>query len=437
MRLLSAALAAVTTATGAVWVVAIAAAAQQGHDQAAPAASPWPKAHADARNTGRGIGRGAIGRVKWVFDTGQPVQSTPVIGADGAVYAGCWDRKAYSLDARTGTKRWEFPCIGRIMGSPALSVDGTVYFASNEGRVHALDAAVGDARWAFTCFSAVPNMEEQLKREGPGPDPNRPGYNPSGYCSIHGSPAVGRDGTVYIGITAGGAGMAAINGRTGATRWERRDGGATQSCPGLMADGTIVESHNDLRLLNAGTGDVVWDIPLPQANGEDPVTSGGSSSTPVIGDDGTIYFGRADLKQTGQFFAIDPRTRRIRWQLRGGNSYGVPALGRDGTVYVGRGSRSDPALCTFYALDGKTGRVRWERQLGAHLFTAPAIAGDGTVYIGNQDWIGRRDGHVYALDGVTGEVRWKVEVRGTPSSPSIGADGTLYVGCGTGVVAIE
>src|SRR5579863_701049 len=122
-----AALAALTA--GVNWAVAHPPAAGQRPEPTAAGRSPWPKANADAQNTGRGYGRAAAGHVKWVFRNGSGIPSSPIAGPDGMVYACGWDRKTYALDGRTGVKRWEFASMGRIMGSPALSADGAVVYA--------------------------------------------------------------------------------------------------------------------------------------------------------------------------------------------------------------------------------------------------------------------------------------------------------------------
>src|SRR5690606_35630142 len=39
--------------------------------------------------------------VKWSFETGDKIYSTPAIGSDGTIYFGSYDGEVYALDSRT------------------------------------------------------------------------------------------------------------------------------------------------------------------------------------------------------------------------------------------------------------------------------------------------------------------------------------------------
>jgi len=70
----------------------------------------------------------------------------------------------------------------------------------------------------------------------------------------------------------------------------------------------------------------------------------------------------------------------------------------------------------------KPGTVLWEFETG-HQAGGPSIGNDGTVYVGSVDK------KVYALDGQTGVKKWEFETGGMViSSPVIGPDNTVYVG---------
>ena len=57
------------------------------------------------------------------------------------------------------------------------------------------------------------------------------------------------------------------------------------------------------------------------------------------------------------------------------------------------------------------------------MVSSPTIGMDGTVYIGSFDY------KVYALDGRSGAKRWEFATQEKVfSCPTIGQDGTLYVG---------
>ncbi|MCL5283938.1 MAG: PQQ-binding-like beta-propeller repeat protein, partial [Armatimonadetes bacterium] len=133
--------------------------------------SPWPMFHGDAQRTGRGIGRGAVGRLKWRFETGDRVCSSPAIGADGTIYVGSWDYNLYALDGRAGQLKWRFKTGNRVYSSPAVGADGTIYVGSWDYNLYALDGRAGQLKWKY----------------------------PTGNWVYSSSAAIGADGTVYVG----------------------------------------------------------------------------------------------------------------------------------------------------------------------------------------------------------------------------------------------
>src|SRR5208282_2247809 len=90
------------------------------------------------------------------------------------------------------------------------------------------------------------------------------------------------------------------------------------------------------------------------------------------------------------------------------------------------------------ALDPATGAQKWIFNMPAGNLpsgwfphssdagnAAPAIALDGTVYVGNGTGL-------YALDGATGTQKWLFSSANVSSSPAIGGDGTVFFGCDDG-----
>ena len=379
--------------------------------------SAWPKFRGDARNTGRSSGSGATGIKKWEFATGGPIGSSPAIGVDGTVYSGSY-YKLYAIDGSTGVKKWEFTTGGAIYTSPAIGLDGTVYIGSNysepytaeDAKLYALDGSTGAKKWEF--------ITGRL---------------------IFASPAIGIDGTVYIssrtyiGNYFQGTGgfyykLYALDGSTGVKKWEFIAGDDIGSCPAIGADGTVYIGSADRKFyaLDGSTGVKKWEF----------ATGGQISYSPTIGADGTVYFGSGD----GNFYALDGSTGVKKWNFDfNGNDWPVsdPAIGLDGTVYVVITIAGTPTS-NLYALDGTTGVPKWklfiERNAGS-----PAIGADNTVYIGvGASGSFTNDSKVYALDGSTGVKKWEFALMGLQaSSPAIGSDGTVYVGSGYKLYAIR
>ena len=222
--------------------------------------------------------------------------------------------------------------------------------------------------------------------------------------AVHTVPALGTDGTVYVGCVDGK--VYALEGATGRKRWDFATGGLVLSAPALGADGTVYVGSGDRKLyaLAGATGAKLWEF----------ATGDMVQSAPALAPDGTVYVGSFD----GKLYALDGATGAERWRFATGDGvYSSPALGPDQTVYVGSLDRK------VYALNGATGAKRWEFATQDRVFSSPMLGPDGTVYIGSDD------GRVYALDGATGAKRWEFATGGNISaSPGIGADGAVYVG---------
>ena len=220
---------------------------------------------------------------------------------------------------------------------------------------------------------------------------------------VFSSLAIGADGTVYVGSED--SKVYALNGKTGTKKWEFVTGGVYSS-PAIGTDGTVYIGSwdNKVYALNGRTGAKRWEF----------VTGDELCSSPAIGADGTVYVGSYDKK----VYALNGKTGAKLWEFVTGSCVpSSPAIGADGTVYIG--SRD----FKVYALDGKTGAKKWEFVTGSCVDSSPAIGADGTVYVGSYDK------KVYALDGKTGAKKWEFETgERVASSPAIGADGTVYVG---------
>ncbi|MCE5250441.1 PQQ-binding-like beta-propeller repeat protein, partial [bacterium] len=80
--------------------------------------------------------------------------------------------------------------------------------------------------------------------------------------------------------------------------------------------------------------------------------------------------------------------------------------------HTGRGIASVAASST----------LKWKFQTGREIYSAPTIGVDGTVYVGSNDT------YLYAVKP-DGMLKWKFQTGGDiASSPAIGADGTVYAG---------
>ena len=280
-----------------------------------------------------------------------------------------------------------------------------------------------------------------------GPQASTLQWAPDLGSGIKSSPAIGADGTIYVGNRSRELLAVAPD---GTIRWSFTTGGDIDSSPALGADGRIYVGSDDDKLyaLEADTGSFVW----AYETGDD------IDSSPVIGADGTIYVGSDDHR----VYAIAP-SGSLRWSYWTGNDVdSSPALGPDGTVYIGS---DDDHLYALRPDEGLTAseRLRWRVDLDRDVDTVPLVAPDGFIYVGSDsdrlykvdavtgtvEWtfkadddvdssaallpdgsvvFGDDDGNVWAL-APDKTVRWSRDLGlQVDSSPTVGADGTIYVG---------
>ena len=113
----------------------------------------WPMFRHDPAHTAEGQSGPDNLTLRWEFQTGGAVVSSPSI-ANGIAYFGSQDKNIYAVDARSGTLIWKFATQDRIESSPAV-VDGRVYTGSDDGNVYCLTpttvASCGKHLQAGTC----------------------------------------------------------------------------------------------------------------------------------------------------------------------------------------------------------------------------------------------------------------------------------------------
>ena len=100
---------------------------------------------------------------------------------------------------------------------------------------------------------------------------------------VFSSPAIGSDGTVYVGERGRGGKLYAINGKSGVKLWEFETGDRVESSPAIGSDGTVYVGSEDNKLyaINGKSGSKLWEFE----------TGRWLWSPPAIGSDGTVYVG--------------------------------------------------------------------------------------------------------------------------------------------------
>jgi outer membrane protein assembly factor BamB len=201
---------------------------------------------------------GDPGDTRWTFQTSAAINSTPAMGVGGQLYVGSGDGKLYALDGATGDKKWDYLTGGAVDSDPVVGIDGTVYVASADAKLYALDGFAGIKKWECPIQSSGDRRNRYLDIE------KIP-------C-----PAIGTDGTLYIGDVNGN--FVALDGLTGSQKWVSIAASTNViTTAAIGADGTIYLIRGII--YNAG-GDIwnvaicmPWMAPTVAKNGRFPLTS--------------------------------------------------------------------------------------------------------------------------------------------------------------------
>jgi len=221
------------------------------------------------------------------------------------------------------------------------------------------------------------------------------------------SSAIGPDGTIYI-ANFPGVLFALRNSQTAsdqleaAWRFHPPLGSSLHATPALSRDGSTVylgfsfggfqappkASFYALKAPTSGTdAQVVWSVDLGAAR---------VMASPTVGPDGAIYVGNS----AGVLFAINP-DGSVKWTAQTGPALkSAPALGADGSVYH---ATTDGKM---YALSPQ-GQVKWTFDFGEHLGPTPLVTATPSGPGGGGG-------------GASGV--------GSGASPTVGPDGTIYIG---------
>jgi outer membrane protein assembly factor BamB len=261
-----------------------------------------------------------------------------------------------------------------------------------------------DSAWPMYCYDAR-HIGRSPYSTGDNPGFEKWFYKTGSY--IEGSGAIDKDGIIYFGSWDNDFRALYPN---GTLKWKHDIGGNVEDTGpaidvnGIIYVGTKTTVGNRMFAFYPN-GTVKWSYK----------TDEWIYGSPVIGDDGCIYFAGADgWPWYGHVYALY-LNGTLKWKYKTNDViYSDPAIGLDGTVYCGCHDGN------LYALYPNNGTLKWKYKTGDWVARGPCIADDGTVIFGS--W----DRHLYACYP-NGTLRWKTSVS-VVTTPVIGPDGTIYVG---------
>jgi len=332
----------------------------------------------------------------WDLDIGGEVYNHPAVGVDGTIYlpiiGGTLMAVATNMDVKWSTNTAQWGYVSSLMLSGA---DGILYGMQNGDILRAFNSTNGETLWSFYLSGS-----------------------PFTYYGLWSSPALGRDGTVYVGYRDR---VYAItnNGTSAGLKWAYTNVSIDfqYSSPVIGADETIYvqTSKNDKLFAFTPSGSIKWVTDIPDSRG-----AYGGSTSPAIGPDGNIYIGDGF-----EFYAVNPSGTRLWTNLPSIGEYKMaPVVGADGTVYVLRTWTTN-----YLQAISRYGTNRWEIAFASGSGgynpsvkgSACVVASDGEIYFADFD------GMVYSLapDGTT---NWSYSTGSSSlEAPMIAPDGTLYI----------
>jgi outer membrane protein assembly factor BamB len=274
-------------------------------------------------------------------------------------------------------------------------------------------------------------------------------------ADVQSSGAVGPDGTFYIANFAGVL-FALRDSQTAADQlevaWRFHPSMASSfhATPALSADGSTLYLGFASGGFNAPGAATLYALstapngPSPQMQWSVDLGATRVMASPTVGPDGTVYV----VTAAGQLFAVGS-DGKVRWTVQTGPAIkSATALGPDGTIY------SPSSDGKMYAVSPQ-GQVKWAFDFGEHLGptplatsdqqgpggggggasgigsgASPTIGKDGTIYIG------ANNSNMYAV-APDGSMKWlfeaERELAGIWTTPDLSADGgTLYFGANKG-----
>jgi outer membrane protein assembly factor BamB len=224
-------------------------------------------------------------------------------------------------------------------------------------------------------------------------------------------PAIGRDGSIYVGSTDGF--VYALD-RTGVEKWKFDTKRGFSSDIAMDGQGTVYVASGGLIALSRD-GRFKWKINSERAD----------VSAPAIGPAGEVYF-----KSDGKLYAVAPNGQKL-WEQEADGKYVTFSIvvGGDGTIYTNGQENWRISRIHAFRPDGK---LKWTFETDLVLRGAPAVDDENTIYFSGFL------GDFCAVDA-NGKLKWRFKTDGKSAwaGPAISENHDVYFGAGNLLYAVD
>jgi len=343
------------------------------------------------------------GALKWSYSTGTKIYYTNLFGNSGEMFIYWGDNSPppsyemfhFGALNKDGTLKWKIKLDGSVLHPPAVAPGGKI--------IVPVSKYYDDYYYSkgYSLYSINSNGTQDWCMDG------------GNEGSITGSPVIGKNGVIYFVSLIDGRCVNAVN-ADGSPRWQF-DMNKTIIYEPLVVkdDSTLLVLFNDVE----GEYGNSYLMALDSLGLEKWRISSNSNNTPVLAEDGTVYFSvvTGDDESYNYFLtALNPDDASLKWSFQTDDfMLEPPAVAGDGTIYAGAGN--------LYAVS-PDGEELWKVPVDDSVYITPEIGYDGSIYT-----MGRS--YFYKISSGGDEI-WRLKYSGDKfqSKPAVGEDGTIYVG---------
>lgn len=283
---------------------------------------------------------------------------------------------------------WDFPLRGPVPGTPTVGPDGILRVHSSDGHLYFIsptgEAAVAAVKLGEPLGYAAPLVDDEnhtlvcaysgglLKIDARGGRVGAPFFRSRQKFD---STGVIHNGVMYVGAEDAFLYAVRLAGSRGRNAWnQEKDHGKTQwfiNSAVAYHDGLLIVAGRDEYLYGFNEeGLIIWRVHL----------RGQMLGSPVVGASGDIFVG-VSLEQRGEpsegkLVCVSGASREVRWEYAAGAAIeSTPVIGDDGVLYFGDNDG------VIHAVDD-SGRPLWRQEVGAAVRSAGTITPAKRVVFG-------------------------------------------------------